>query len=52
MDEPPRLDAEMGERVVDQAYEFWIGPEIERRRDVHGLPEDFALRGAQVIFGR
>ena len=41
----------MGERVVEQAYEFWIGPEIERRRTARELPHDFALRAAQVIFG-
>jgi HEPN domain-containing protein len=45
------MDADMGERVVEQAYEFWIGPEIERRREAGELPEDFALHGAQVIFG-
>lgn len=51
MDEEPRMDAEMGERVAEQAYEFWIGPEIERRRTAGELPDDFALHGAQVIFG-
>jgi hypothetical protein len=30
MYEEPRMEAEMGERVAEQAYEFWIGPEIER----------------------
>jgi HEPN domain-containing protein len=51
MDEEPRMSAEMGEKVGEQAYEFWIGPEIERRRAARELPEDFALVGAQVIFG-
>jgi len=51
MDEEPRIDAEMAERVVEQAYEFWIGPEIERRRAASELPGEFALHGAQVIFG-
>lgn len=51
MDEEPRMDAEMAERVIEQAYEFWIGPEIERRQLAGELPEDFALHGAQVVFG-
>jgi len=41
----------MAERVVEQAYEFWIDPEMERRREAGQLPDDFALHGAQVIFG-
>jgi hypothetical protein len=49
--ELPEMDAKMGEAVVKQAFEFWIGPEIERRRAVGELPEDYALRGAQVLFG-
>ncbi|MFN2470094.1 MAG: HEPN domain-containing protein [Gaiellaceae bacterium] len=51
MDEEPRMDTEMGERVAEQAYQFWIGPEIERRRAAGELSDDFALHGAQVIFG-
>jgi len=51
MDEEPRIDAEMAERVVEQAHDFWIGPEIERRRAAGELPGNFALYGAQVIFG-
>ncbi len=51
VDELPQVDAEMGEAVVKQAFDFWIGPEIERRREAGQLPEDFALHGAQVIFG-
>jgi len=51
MDEKPRMDTEMAERVVEQAYGFWIGPKIERRRAAGQLPDDFALHGAQVIFG-
>ena len=45
------MDVEMGEAVVKQAFDFWIGPEIERRREAGELPDDFALHGAQVIFG-
>jgi hypothetical protein len=51
MNEPPEMNAEIGQRVAEQAHEFWIGPEIERRRAAGELPEDFALIGAQVIFG-
>jgi HEPN domain-containing protein len=45
------IDAKMGEAVVEQAFDFWIGPEIERRREVGQLPENFELQAAQVIFG-
>ncbi len=51
MGKEPRVDAEMAERVVEQAYGFWIGPEIERRQTAGELPGDFALYGAQVVFG-
>src|SRR5215203_3330687 len=51
VDELPTIDAEMGEALVTQAFAFWIGPEIERRHEAGELPEDFALTGAQVIFG-
>jgi len=47
----PKMDSEMAERVIEQAYDFWIGPEIERRRAAGQLPDGFALHGAQVILG-
>ena len=50
MENEPRMDADMARRVVEQAYEFWIGPEFERRRRAGELPDDFVLHGAQVIF--
>jgi len=51
VDERLPIDAEMGEAVVEQAFDFWVGPKIERRRNAGQLPQDFALRVAQVIFG-
>lgn len=36
--------------VVRQAFEFWINPEIERRRAAGALRDDFSLSAAQVIF--
>jgi uncharacterized protein (UPF0332 family) len=47
-DEP---DPELGERVFEQAWQFWVGPEIERRQGAGLLPADFELSGAQVMFG-
>jgi hypothetical protein len=47
----PQFDAEMAARVAEQAFEFWVGPEIERRRASGELPDGFSLRAAQVIFG-
>lgn len=46
-----RVDEQIKEAVVQQAMDFWITPEIERRRAAGDLPEDFALSAAQVILG-
>lgn len=40
----------MAQAVIEQAFELWINPEIERRREVGALPHDFVLTRAQVIF--
>jgi HEPN domain-containing protein len=45
------LDAELGGRLFEQTWEFWVGPEIERRQTAALLPSDFALYRAQVMFG-
>ncbi len=44
------MDDEIVNRVIEQALEFWIKPEVERRAAEGTLSHDFALRGAQVIF--
>lgn len=44
-----RVDEQTKEAVIRQAMEFWINPEIERRRAARTLPEGFALSAAQVI---
>lgn len=41
--------ADIGERFLSQVFEFWVNPEIERRRTAGTLPNGFELRGAQVI---
>ena len=43
------VDEAIKEAVIRQAMEFWINPEIERRREAETLPDDFALSAAQVI---
>ncbi len=48
--QPPVINDEMASRVVEQAFEFWINPEIERRRSDGRLPDDFTLQAAQIIF--
>jgi hypothetical protein len=45
------MDEQLNEAVIKQAMDFWINPEIERRRAAGTLPEDFTLSAAQVIFG-
>jgi HEPN domain-containing protein len=44
------VDEVIKEAVIRQAMEFWINPEIERRREAEALPDNFALSAAQVIF--
>jgi hypothetical protein len=43
------VDEQIKEAVIRQAMDFWINPEIERRREAGALPEDFALSAAQVV---
>jgi HEPN domain-containing protein len=44
------LNPELGRQVFEQTWQFWVGPEIERRRSAGLLPPDFELYRAQVIF--
>jgi HEPN domain len=43
------VDEEFIQNLMQQVHELWINPEIERRREAGRLPDDFAIRGAQVI---
>ena len=43
------MDEQIKEAVIRQAMEFWVNPEIDRRRQAGTLPDDFALSAAQVI---
>jgi hypothetical protein len=43
------VDEQIRQAVIQQAMDFWIKPEIERRRAAGTLPTDFALSAAQVI---
>lgn len=45
------LDPELGPRVFEQTWQFWVGPEIERRQVAGLLPPDYELYRAQVMFG-
>lgn len=38
------------QRVIQQALELWIQPEIARRQELGSIPRPFELRAAQVIF--
>jgi len=44
-----KLDLELNTRFVEQFFELWINPEIERRQKAGSLPKNFALYAAQVI---
>jgi hypothetical protein len=43
------LPVEGQQRLLRQIFEFWVNPEIERRRNAGALPPGFALLSAQVI---
>ncbi len=38
------------DRIIEQTFDFWINPEIERRRQAGPLPEGFTLYAAQIIW--
>jgi hypothetical protein len=44
------LPEEGMQRFLDQVFELWINPELERRRADGTLADDFALQKAQIIF--
>ena len=44
------MDNEIAQQVATQAFELWISPEIDRRRQAGNLPIEFSLYAAQVIF--
>ena len=44
------MDDEIKQRVFQQVRDFWIIPEIEKRKNLNRLPNDFKLRGVQIIF--
>lgn len=48
--DPNPVDTEaMGRRILEQAFEIWINPEIERRRTEGNLTDEFVLRAAQRL---
>jgi hypothetical protein len=46
----PQFEAETSERFIQQFWDLWIGPAIERRQRDGQLPADFAPYRMQVIF--
>lgn len=45
----PTGQQEMAKRLLEQAFDLWITPELERRRAAGTLPADFLLSMAQRI---
>ncbi len=43
------LELELDRRFVQDFFDLWINPEIERRREVGQLSNSFVLYAAQVI---
>ena len=46
---PIKMANDAGERLLKQALDLWINPEIERRRKDGRIPRGFAIKAAQVI---
>ncbi len=44
------MEDDLGPKLIQQAFDLWINPEIERRRAAGRLPDGFTLYMAQVIF--
>ncbi|MBE7519269.1 MAG: HEPN domain-containing protein [Thermoflexaceae bacterium] len=42
-------DREMGEAIFRQAFDLWINPEIERRREAERIDKPLELRAAQIV---
>ncbi len=43
------VSKEIGKNLLNQVFEFWVNPEIERRRQNKILPKNFKLRMAQIV---
>ena len=44
------MDKNIAQKLFQQTNDIWIKPEIEKRKSLNRLPNDFKLRGAQIIF--
>lgn len=44
------MDQEFKQRLFKQINDFWIVPEIEKRKKLNRLPANFKLKSVQVIF--
>lgn len=49
MNERTSPQSEMGKKMLEQAFDIWINPEIERRQKASCLPDSFNLHMAQII---
>ncbi len=43
------MDKEASERFIEQVFDIWINPEIERRRKAGTLTQEFKFCAAQVL---
>lgn len=44
------MKKEFSERILQQAFDIWINPELEKRKENGRIPDNFILWGAQIIF--
>ena len=42
-------DPKLGDSLMKQAFDLWIRPEIEHRRQIGQLANHFALWAAQIV---
>ncbi len=44
------MNKDIAQKLFQQTIDLWIKPEIEKRKSLNRLPEDFILKSAQIIF--
>ena len=45
-----KFNEEIGQKVLQQVMEIWINPEIERRKKLGKIGDNFTLSKAQIVF--
>lgn len=44
------MSQNISQKIFQQAIDLWVKPEIDKRKSLNRLPNDFKLRSAQILF--